>query len=122
MSSSACATQLAYAQERSHELTASMDALTHVPPGGLEQSPIYHLERGRLFWAQNNEAASLFEFERAVAIDPTLAAAYLGLAEANFYFGRFDKALSGYRRYVEASAWGGRTPPMCWRPFTSSRP
>ncbi len=92
--------ELAYARERLRDLTASLDALARVPPAGLEQSAVYHLERGRRYWERNNEAAALLEFERAVALDSSLAIARRELAEANYYFGRVDKALAEYRRYL----------------------
>jgi len=95
--------ELAYARERVRALSGMLDDWARIPPDGLEQSAAYHLERGRLFWERNNEAASLLEFEQAVAIEPSLGAAHRELAEANDYFGRYERAIAGYRRYLELS-------------------
>ncbi len=70
-------------------------------PAGMDQQAVWHLERARLFWDRNDEAASLAEYDRAVRLEPTLAEAYLGLAEANMFFDRLEVAAKAYRRYLE---------------------
>jgi hypothetical protein len=75
-------------------------------PTGLDTTAVYHLERARLFWDRNQEAASLVEYDRAIHLEPTLAEAYLGLAEANEYFGRLEPAAEAYRRFLSLRPGG----------------
>jgi serine/threonine protein kinase/tetratricopeptide (TPR) repeat protein len=51
-----------------------------------------------------DEAVGLQEFERALEIDPTNAAAQIRLVESYCLYGKFDKANEAYRRFFGAGA------------------
>jgi hypothetical protein len=78
------------------ELSVSRENLkAQGAPSGME-----HLERGHRFSKENNLAAALIEYQRAVELVPDLAEAHLEIAVINDLYGRPAEAIESYRRYL----------------------
>lgn len=57
--------------------------------------------RAELLNAQGLDMVALAEFERAIAINPRMTTAYMGIAEIQHRHGNYDKAEASYRRAAE---------------------
>jgi DNA-binding winged helix-turn-helix (wHTH) protein len=79
------------------ELDGSRHLASSETPGTWkQQSPEHHCLLGRLRWQQRTAEAltsSIADFERAVGVDPSCAAAYVGMADAYMMLGCFGTAV-----------------------------
>ncbi len=66
-----------------------------------DHNALFHMLRGRVQIARRDYAAALIESQRAVDLNPTLAAAFCGLGDSLCYEGRYDEALEQFGRAVE---------------------
>jgi TolB-like protein len=69
-----------------------------------DRNAMFHMLRGRVQLARREYANALAENQRAIELNPTLAAAYCGLGDSLCYEGRYDEALSEFARSVELGA------------------
>jgi TolB-like protein len=66
-----------------------------------DHNALFHMLRGRVQIARRDYAAALTESQRAVDLNPTLAAAFCGLGDSLCYEGRYDEALDQFAHAVE---------------------
>lgn len=66
-----------------------------------DHNALFHMLRGRVHLARREYAAALTESQRAVDLNPTLAAGFCGLGDSLCYEGRYDEALEQFERAVE---------------------
>ena len=66
-----------------------------------DHNALFHMLRGRVQLARQDYGAALAENERAVALNPTLAAGFCGLGDSLCYEGRYDEAIEQFTRSVE---------------------
>lgn len=69
-----------------------------------DRNAMFHMLRGRVQLARREYASALAENQRAVELNPTLAAAYCGLGDSLCYEGRYDEAVSQFSHSVELGA------------------
>jgi adenylate cyclase len=69
-----------------------------------DHNALFHMLRGRVQIARREYAAALSESQRAVDLNPTLAAAFCGLGDSLCYEGRYDDALEQFSHAVELGA------------------
>jgi len=66
-----------------------------------DHNALFHMLRGRVQIARREYEAALTESQRAVDLNPTLAAAFCGLGDSLCYEGRYDDALEHFSHAVE---------------------
>ena len=66
-----------------------------------DRNAMFHMLRGRVQLARREYASALAENQRAVELNPTLAAAYCGLGDSLCYEGRYDEAISQFSHSIE---------------------
>jgi TolB-like protein len=66
-----------------------------------DHNAVFHMLRGRVQLARRDYGAAMVENERAVALNPTMAAAFCGLGDSLCYEGRYDEAIEHFTRSVE---------------------
>lgn len=69
-----------------------------------DHNALFHMLRGRVQIARREYTAALIESQRAVDLNPTLAAAFCGLGDSLCYEGRYDDALEQFTHAVELGA------------------
>lgn len=72
-----------------------------------DRDAVFHMIRGRVQLARREYGSALLDNERAIELNRTFAAAYCGLGDSLSYEGRYDEAVSQFRRSV---ALGERDP------------
>ncbi|MGI9289552.1 MAG: winged helix-turn-helix domain-containing tetratricopeptide repeat protein [Pseudomonadales bacterium] len=67
------------------------------------QNAVFYALRGRVKLARREYESAIRDNEKAISINPTLAAAHCGLADSLAYEGRYDEAISRFEKAVALS-------------------
>jgi tetratricopeptide (TPR) repeat protein len=68
-----------------------------------DQNAVFHALKARVQLARCEYAEAIAANEAAIALNPTLATAYCGLADSLAYEGRYDEALQRFERALQLS-------------------
>lgn len=88
-------------REQVGELSIALANARFEPPEAMQSNAEWHFDRAHDFSEEENLPAALIEYERTILLAPDLAEAHLEVALINDLYGRNQRAIKSYRRYLK---------------------